>query len=63
MEKRRLLKETERMLEEKRAQLGSTRNAAGIWMGTLRGAYAKAKEYGLMHGTPDSADPNWEISV
>jgi len=63
MEKRRLLRETERKMEEKRCQLAALKMAAEVWMGQLRGAYATAKEYGLMPSAPDDSDPSWGIEV
>jgi hypothetical protein len=63
MEKRHLLKEAERKLEEKRAQLVTLKTAAEVWIGHLKGAYATAKEYGLMPSAPNDPDPSWEIAV
>lgn len=61
MERRHLLKEAERKLEEKRGQLATVKKAAEVWMGGLMGSYSTAKEYGLMPASPSDPDPSWDI--
>lgn len=63
MLKRARLKDVERALEEKRAQLDALKRGSEIWMGALRGKYAKAKEYGLLPAAPEAPNDMWGIPV
>lgn len=63
MAKRARLKDVERALDERRTHLDTLKRGAEIWMGTLRGMYVKAKEYGLLTAAPETPDDSWEVPV